>query len=646
MPSPEQVSILREFETVLPQPVAEAAGRIARARSLQEEIDCALRAGEILSRYLAAVGLSSLAARESWKTTLPLPDGFDGKISFGPMATLCQNIGLWGAEHPLREAFQAAFGKDRGQDRPGRTGLSALIQLRNRLGHGFSALEDGKAQTVMLDDRPTAHFITVVKEAAPLLELPLFIIEDQQLKSGKQIYARRLLLMGDAEPQPEQIKITGGINELNTPYVACADGILLLLPFLLWDHLRKREKYGILLLNGINVQGGKVNYRSLYDDDSFRQMLPQVDKLLHGELRGIEECALADGQSLLESWREKRGIRVAKGQFEGGAIRWGELDDAAVRRYAKRLRTVSGENGSDRALISRLLFDERETLTAGELRQVELLFGTEDRVRHLLNRNMLDCRATRRNSDQRWEEREETTENILVSLERAIAFFSRHVSTAKKTELNELSETTGTADYIAMREGLVNLFIHQDYAVQGMPAQIEIREDRAIFFNAGFSLAGDKALVEGGKSTARNPVIARALRLIGFAELAGSGLSALHLAWRKARRRPPKLESNESANTFTLTLDWREVPEDVNAFWKKKLGVKVSEEQAGILSLLSDGAEYSLAEVASASGIYLDDAQSDLRFLKRQGLAGEEDDLWSLAPHLMDLLAGDGGKGE
>ena len=88
-------------------------------------------------------------------------------------------------------------------------------------------------------------------------------------------------------------------------------------------------------------------------------------------------------------------------------------------------------------------------------------------------------------------------------------------------------------------------------------------------------LTKQRSLIEGGKSQCRNPLIARALRLIGFAELAGSGLRQLQHVWRTNNRRPPQMESNSSANTFTLTLDWRTIPDNYNEFWKERLGFKL-----------------------------------------------------------------------
>ena len=58
------------------------------------------------------------------------------------------------------------------------------------------------------------------------------------------------------------------------------------------------------------------------------------------------------------------------------------------------------------------------------------------------------------------------------------------------------------------------------------------------------------------------------------------------------------MESDESANTFTLTLDWREIPNAYDEFWKEKIGVHLSENEAQILNLALDPGGVSLEEEA------------------------------------------------
>ena len=147
----------------------------------------------------------------------------------------------------------------------------------------------------------------------------------------------------------------------------------------------------------------------------------------------------------------------------------------------------------------------------------------------------------------------------------------------------------------------------------------------------------DKGLAEGGKSQSRNPIISRALRLIGFAELAGSGLAEIHRAWREAKRRPPKTESSSSANTFTLTLDWRPLNIVYDEFWRSKLGAKVTTEQAKILAVIDDPEGFTVQEIASAQGMFVDDMLSDLNALVLNGLADKSNGKYQIKKHLRGL---------
>lgn len=208
----------------------------------------------------------------------------------------------------------------------------------------------------------------------------------------------------------------------------------------------------------------------------------------------------------------------------------------------------------------------------------------------------------------------------------------------EETTIDGLRATAGSADYIAMREALVNLFIHQDYSDQRSVAQIEIRPERAMFFNAGKSLVSTTSLAEGGKSQSRNPLVGRALRLIGFAELAGSGLRAIYSAWAGAKRRPPAYESNSSANNFTLTLDWRPMPEIADAFWKQRLGVSISPQESSALILAAEPGGVTIERIAAAQSLLIDEAQSLVRRLIKEGLVVESKGVVTAQEHLRNLV--------
>jgi len=58
------------------------------------------------------------------------------------------------------------------------------------------------------------------------------------------------------------------------------------------------------------------------------------------------------------------------------------------------------------------------------------------------------------------------------------------------------------------REALVNLIVHQDYNDKRTVAQIELEPHRTTMVNAGASLVSETELINGGTSTARNPLLA------------------------------------------------------------------------------------------------------------------------------------------
>jgi len=165
-----------------------------------------------------------------------------------------------------------------------------------------------------------------------------------------------------------------------------------------------------------------------------------------------------------------------------------------------------------------------------------------------------------------------------------------------------------------------------------------ISPERVTFFNASHSLVSQEALVDGGRSQSRNPLISRALRLIGFAELAGSGLQQVQYAWRGAKRRPPIFRSDLDGNTFTLILDWRPLPDESDAFWKSRLGVSVNAQEEAVLSLAAEPGDVSIAQIASSQGMLMEDAAKLAEGLVRKALVTQRsDDTIGLKEHLLPL---------
>jgi predicted HTH transcriptional regulator len=185
---------------------------------------------------------------------------------------------------------------------------------------------------------------------------------------------------------------------------------------------------------------------------------------------------------------------------------------------------------------------------------------------------------------------------------------------------------------------LVNQIIHQDYGDSRISAQIELYADKMTLMNAGYSLVPMGELLEGGTSQSRNPLIARALRAIGFAELSGSGIRALVRALRKARRRAPRFSSDEERNSFKVTLDWTEEAPDVDAFWIELVGAQLTTKQAFVLNTLADLPSASLGTLESTTRMPLEELTEALDFLVLQVLVEQDESNYRLAEHLREKL--------
>lgn len=629
----------RRGSWVYPHPVAAACGRLLRARSPESLVDATIKGAEVLARYLALVALASYLARDGESDQQVDLAGFEGPLSFGHFLTVARDLARAAIDHPVRSLLAAGLkpkGKGK-QQRPGATdeALVQLLELRNALGHEISSLTRANAEALLSRDHPVEVLAHALDGVKGLLMLPLFVLEAQRLVR-KKIVARRLLLMGETgDPEPESVSLDQGLEEDGVPYLGVRNGALRLDPLIVWSVAPARANYSLFVLDA--VLSGGLRYKAIETDplEANGKAIARLRDCLQGARVPQEDFTLEGGVSPTSEWRKVMSQREAALKQTATGIDWGLLAEGTLLWFASRIRAVASAKDARHVLVEKLL-DGRDTLDRREADQLCLLLGEEAQVRRTLRRPMLDLRA-RNDPGERWSERIETHANVLESLRAAVDFFSRQLHLGE-VDIDGLKATTGSADYIAMREALVNLFIHQDYTDTTAAAQVELQPDRATFFNTGHSLVATEQMIEGGKSQARNPLIARALRLIGFAELAGSGIRAVQSAWRTERRRPPRIDSDRNTNTFSLTLDWRQVENTYDEIWKGRIGVHLTAAQAQILNLAVEVEGLGQEEATSGTALRLEEARGALLYLQLQGLLQLVGDRWTLAEHLRDLM--------
>jgi hypothetical protein len=502
------------------------------------------------------------------------------------------------------------------------------------LGHALGGLGEAKASAILQQYRPDALLATSIAELDGLLTLPLFLVERQELVR-KRVVAKRLLLMGESEPMPEDVELSDALEHRHAPYLGLRDGALLLHPLLRWGLAIQRAHYGIYFLDALEKRDAR--YVTVNDDqfDGNDEVLADIRRALSGEPVALELVRTAAGKDFLQEWLERRReLERLRGE-QPCEIPWAECDGATLSWYATRF-DEAGPNESPQAIIQKQLLDGRDQLDPPERRQFVLLFGTDDAIRRAIERAVVDLRARKQPEVRRFDERVECTSNVIQALRTAVDFFGRHVGIGGVT-LDGFQATSGSADYIALREALVNLLIHQDYGSK-VPGQIEITQERTTFFNGGRSLVKDVELFEGARSQSRNPLISRALKLIGFAELAGSGLREVDRVWRQARRRLPVARSDNGANTFTLILDWRPLPDEVVDFWKQRIGANVLPLEAAMLHAVAQaGGAAKIGELAAELKVHDDEAEGAVAGLVRKALATRHGDSVTIADHLIPV---------
>lgn len=635
--SSDDLQFLETAALVYPQPVALSCGQILRSRTDATIVDAILKAGEVLTRYIAIAGLASVAHRQDVGEPFFDTAELKGPIAFGSFLAAAQLAASYAGDHPLRSHLRAGFLKKEKSRKAGQitspsAALTEILQLRNNLGHDLSGLTNVRAKMILKNDQPQRLLIQCMRKLEGLLSLPLFIIEQQRIISG-EVVGERLTLMGEtSDPRPEEVKLCGFVTCDSDPLIAIGDNAVNLAPFMVWEIAEQTKNYRLYILDSLldkSVKYKSINVDSIEEPSAFNA----ISEIFGGGKLELEDVKRADGMNFKVEWRQHRqGLESAKDQLDG-RIPWNEYDQETLTWFAGKLNP---EQTNSSQTIQEELLDEREFLMQDELAQLQLLFGKEQNIRKMLTRNLMDLRAIKSN-DKRWDERLESHQNIIQCLRLAVDFFSRHVSVEDVT-IDGFVATTGSADYVAMREAMVNMFLHQDYTDKTAAAQIEIQAENVTFFNPGRSLVKNQALIEGGKSQARNPLIGRALRLVGFAELAGSGLREVQSLWRKSKRRPPKIDSDRKGNTFTLFLDWRIPPDNFNKYWKDKLGVSLSDNEIVILELAAESSGVSLNESASATGLSIEDARYLLERLSRQALIDLRDANYFIKEHLLALM--------
>ena len=347
------------------------------------------------------------------------------------------------------------------------------------------------------------------------------------------------------------------------------------------------------------------------------------------------------------------------------------LRDAADERYDVRTMDLDPEHCFDDESLRwyRRRFDDRnpghdESLSdleflhhwgyvieaGGRLRPTRaavLLFGTEPAFHQLLPRPVVDWQWHRGNwseelADERWTDRLVIETNLMKTWRALIGRYLQRAEKPFSIDPETLQRNDRPPDYIAFREGVINLLIHQDYADHTRKPVIRSFGDRVIMWNPGDAFAGTRELLDPGEKEVRNPRIVAAFRRIGLSEQAGTGIRAIFGNWQRLGRVPPAINNDRARKAFQLTLLNEELLSEEQLRFQASLGLHLDDAGARAFAFVCREGQMSPRDVRAATGLSVDAARSVLERLAAGGLIspleGAEALAFAVAEDLKDRL--------
>jgi hypothetical protein len=105
------------------------------------------------------------------------------------------------------------------------------------------------------------------------------------------------------------------------------------------------------------------------------------------------------------------------------------------------------------------------------------------------------------------------------------------------------------------------MIIHRDYFEHGQ-SRIKIYQDRIEMYNPGPAPKTVEEIIEDEVTEPRNPIIAKVFRMIGWAEVAGSGMMKILKNWKAAGYVEPSIKNNIQGYSFKMIFPFKEMSDE------------------------------------------------------------------------------------
>jgi ATP-dependent DNA helicase RecG len=303
-----------------------------------------------------------------------------------------------------------------------------------------------------------------------------------------------------------------------------------------------------------------------------------------------------------------------------------DLDMDAVQRYRNRFQTANpgspwtGYDDDQFLLAVGARRHDREAGNQGITVAGLLMFGAPAAIREWRGRHLIDFRIASEDPSPLgrtgWQDRIDWEGHLFGAFE---TIYPRLVSGLPAPLRFDGAWRSGDRPWqVALREALVNLLVHADYADQA-PSLILRSDTECVFRNPGSSRVPELGPLTRDRSDPRNPEIFRMFRLIGLAEEAGSGVPRIYAAWQELGLLPPEIDLGIDRNEFTLELRYLHLLSDEDRAWLSEILDRANEpEQLALVIALREGSvdNRTLREVTSQHPV---DATATLGRLRDEG---------------------------
>ena len=254
-----------------------------------------------------------------------------------------------------------------------------------------------------------------------------------------------------------------------------------------------------------------------------------------------------------------------------------------------------------------------------------LLFGSNAAFRQLLPRPVVDCQRfaltyAEADTGMRWKDRAVLDENLIRTWRALADWYERFAERPFRIDPTSLQRDDTPPDFVAYRESMINLLIHQDYSDHTRNAELRHYMDRTVFWNPGDAFDSTENLIEPGEKEVRNPRIVTAFRRIGLSENAGWGLRDICRNWQQLGNVLPEIVNDKGRKHFTLVLLKEELLSERQSVFQAGLGVNLTDEQARAFAFVCRSGEATLPQLKAVTGLPTQKAAAVLELLATQKL--------------------------